>query len=330
MVDRPADDGQEPLAAGPPRGLGRRQRRVVAGILAELVEDPVGDVHGRVEEEDRPQQPLQRHDPEVPPADVGQLVEQDPVELFGGEPVVQVGRHHDGRPEQAADGRRGDLGADGPADGPSGPRRSCTEGLEVDREPVHGHGLRAAARRGSGGSCHPGRSQEPGRNKHDRDPPPRASISKARGRQRGPWPSRPGVERSGRVRARAPNFRREGSPPPRRSARGCHRHHDRVVGLDRGSRARTLDVAATGVRPGSRLLEAARRNGARRPTTSARRLGSGMASFNSTRRNSPCANWADILRLSGSQARSDHGQHDRRVDQAPVPMNDWPRPNPRR
>ncbi len=37
-------------------------------------------------------QPLDHDDPEVAPADVGQLVEQDPGQLLGGQAVVEVGR----------------------------------------------------------------------------------------------------------------------------------------------------------------------------------------------------------------------------------------------
>ena len=57
-LDGPADDRQEALAAVAPRGLAGGQRRVVAGVLAQLVDHPVGQVDGRVEEEDRLDDPL--------------------------------------------------------------------------------------------------------------------------------------------------------------------------------------------------------------------------------------------------------------------------------
>ena len=311
VVDGPADDRQEPLAAGVPRGLGGGQRGVVAGVFAELVDDPVGQVDRRVEEEDAPHEPLDGHDPEVAPADVGQLVEQDPVQLLGGQAVVEVGRHHDGRPEQAADGGRGHPRADGPPDrraDPGGP----PERLEVDREPARAVGDRQRlADQPAGGHDRP---DEPGQRARPRRTA-QAEHQDGRGRER-----RPGLRRGdrragrgsgGRAGARASGIEAAATIGSGTEATTIGSSASTGAGGGRSGRRRSPRPRAP-TRPGGASASADHEG---------HEAGIGTASLSRTSRNSPWANWADIRRRSGSQIRTTTASRTEESTRA-RPMND--------
>ena len=133
LLDGPLDDRQEPFAAVAPRGLAGGQGRIVAGVLSQLVDDPVGQVHRRIEEEHRLHDPLDHDHPEIAAADVGQLVEEHPGQLLGRQAFIQVGGDDDGRPQEPADGGRVELEVDRPANGDAEPDRAAQR-LDVDRQ----------------------------------------------------------------------------------------------------------------------------------------------------------------------------------------------------
>ena len=134
-LDGALDNRQEPLATDAPRGLAGGEGHIVAGVLPQLVDDPVGQVHRRVEEKHGLHHPLDDDHPEIAAADVGQLVQEDPGQLLGRQAVAQVGGKDHDRPHQAADGGRVEIEVDSPAH--RNPQSDCAlECRDVDRQRI--------------------------------------------------------------------------------------------------------------------------------------------------------------------------------------------------